>query len=127
MTSTLPAPPEHRRTYDHRLREQVFRTGARSLDHRLHVPRSTITSWKRRGPRHVVSLEVFGHDRQQLLTTIEKLEKRARILAATVRLLLALLRASGFRLTGERLPEGETKASILRAITSAEPVLSPSI
>ena len=124
MTSTLPAPPEHRRTYDHRLREQVFRTGARSLDHRLHVPRSTIASWKRRGPRHVVSLEVFGHDRQQLLTTIEKLEKRARILAATVRLLLALLRASGFRLTGERLPEGETRASILRAITSAEPVLS---
>ena len=49
--------------------------------------------------------------------------KRARILAATVRLLLALLRASGYRLTGERLPEGETKASILRAITSAQPVL----
>jgi hypothetical protein len=30
------------------------------------------------------------------------------------------LRASGFRLVGERLPDGATKASILRAITSAE-------
>ena len=57
------------------------------------------------------------------MTISEKLEKRARILAATVRLLLALLRASRYRLTGERLPEGETKASILRAITSAQPVL----
>ena len=47
-------------------------------------------------------------------------DKRARVLAATVRLLLALIRVSGFRLAGERLPEGECKASILRAITSAE-------
>jgi putative transposase len=101
----------------------VYRTGARSLDHRLLVPRSTISSWKLRGLRPIVTLEAFGHDRQQLLTTIEKLERRARILAATVRLLLALLRASGFRLTGERLPEGETKARILRAITSAQAVL----
>ena len=98
-------------------------TGARALGHGLHVPRSTISSWKRRGPRAVVSLERFGHDREQLLTTIDKLEKRTRILAATIRLLLALLRASGFRLAGERLPEGATKDSILRAITRALPAL----
>src|ERR1022692_4772277 len=123
MTPALRVAPQHRRAYDHRLREHVYRTGGFSLDHRLHVPRSTISSWKRRGSRSVVTLEAFGHDRQQLLTIIEKLEKRARILAATIRLLLALFRASGFRLTGERLPEGQTKASILRAITSARPVL----
>ncbi len=118
-----PSAPQHRRAYDHRLREHVHRTGVRGMGHRLHVPRSTISSWKRRGPRAVVSLEPFGHDREKLLTTIDKLEKRARILAATVRLLLALLRASGFRLAGERLPEGATKTSILRAITSALPAL----
>src|ERR1022692_473919 len=127
MTPALRAVPQHRRAYDHRLREHVCRTGARALGRELHVPRSTISSWKRRGPRSVVTLEAFGHDRQQLLTTIEKLEKRARILAATVRLLLALLRASGFRLTGERLPEGETKASILRAPSpSCPPQSDPS-
>jgi hypothetical protein len=35
-------------------------------------------------------------DRQQLLDTIAKLDRRARVLAAVVQLLLALLRASGF-------------------------------
>jgi len=100
----------------------VCRTGARPLGRGLHVPRSTISSWKRRGLRFVVSLDVFG-DRPQLLSTIDRLEKRARILAATVRLLLALLRASGFSFVGKRLPEGKDKASILRAIASAVPSL----
>jgi hypothetical protein len=40
-----------------------------------------------------------------------------------VRLLLALLRASGFRLRDERLPAGDDKARLLRAIAGAEPVL----
>ena len=47
-------------------------------------------------------------------------EKRARALAAVVRLLLALLRASGFSLVGKRLPEGHAKVGILRAISSAQ-------
>ncbi len=102
----------------------MCRTGARSLGRTVHVPRSTISNWKRRGLRSVVSLEAFGHDHQQLLSTIEKLERRTRILAATVRLLLALLRASGFHLAGKRLPEGTTKASIVRAVASAELALS---
>ena len=101
----------------------MYRSGARALGHRLHVPRSTISSWKRRGLRAVVTDEVLDHDREKLLSTVEKLERRARILAATVRLLLALLRASGFRLVGERLPQGAAKASILRAITSAQSAL----
>ena len=123
MTPALLAAPQHRRAYDHRLREHVHRTGARSLGHGLHVPRSTISSWKRRGQRSVITLEAFEQDRAQLLASIERFEARTRILAATVRLLLALVRASGFRLAGERLPEGETKASILRAVASAEPAL----
>jgi hypothetical protein len=71
--------------------------------------------------RAVVSHEVFDQDRYKLLSTVEKLERRARIFAATVRLLLALLRASCFRLAGERLPQGAT--SILRAVTSAHSAL----
>ena len=124
MTPALPSTPPHRRAYDHRLREHVCRTGARALGHGMHLPRSTVSTWKRRGLRSVVTLEPFQQDRQQLLCTIEKLKTRVQILAAAVRLLLALLRASGFRLTGERLPEGDTKASILRAVVSAQPALS---
>ena len=68
-------------------------------------------------------MKCSNQDRQKPLSTVEKVERRARILAATVRLLLALLRASGFRLVGERLPQGATKASILRAVTSAQSAL----
>jgi hypothetical protein len=118
MTPSLAAAPQ-RRAYDHRLREQVCRTGSHALSCRLDIPRSTIATWKRRGLRPVVSVEMFEADRHQLLRSIEKLEKRAQILAATVRLLLALVRASGFRLAHQRLPGGAAKASILRSITSA--------
>lgn len=123
MTPVLPGAPQQRRSYDHRLREHVQRTGARSLGHGLYVPRSTISTWKRRGPRPVVTLQPFEQDRQQLLATIDKLEVRARILAATVRLLLALRKASGFRLAGERLPGAAAKAAIVRAVAGATPVL----
>jgi hypothetical protein len=63
------------------------------------------------------------HDRQQLVAAIAKLEQQKRILVAVVRVLHALLRASGFSLAGERLPEGSAKAGILRAITTAKPFL----
>jgi len=91
MTPSLAVAPQ-RRAYDHRLREQVCRTGSHALSCRLEIPHSTIATWKRRGLRPVVSVEMFEADRHQLLRTIEKLEKRAQILAATVRLLLALAR-----------------------------------
>jgi hypothetical protein len=117
--------PKERRAYDHRLRQQVFETGALGPVHaRLRIPRSTVASWKRRGSPPVVSVEAFEQDHQQLLNRLDMVERKARTLAAVVRLLLALLRVSGFRLDGERLPEGVAKASVLRAISSAKPALS---
>ena len=112
-----------RRAYDHRLRDEVCRNGTLAQHHRLNIPRSTAATWRSRGPRPVVTLEEFDQDRQQLLDRIEKLRRRARVLAAVVRLLFTLLRISGFRLSGERLPAGEDKARLLRAIAGAEPVL----
>ena len=58
-----------------------------------------------------------------MVAVIAKLERRVRILAAVVRLLLALLRTSGFRLSDKRLPQGAAKACILRTITSAASAL----
>jgi hypothetical protein len=99
-----------RRAYDHRLRDEVCRNGSLAQHHRLHIPRSTAATWRSRGLRPVVTLEEFDQDRQQLLDRIEKLRRRAQVLAAVVRLLFALLRISGFRLSGERLPAGNDKA-----------------
>src|SRR3990172_5100667 len=127
MPPALAALPLHRNAYDHRLREHVCRTDARSLDLRLPIPRSTISSWKRRGLRPVVTLAPFDQHHPDLVARAENLERRARILAAVVRLLLALLRASGFRLVSHRLPQGSTKAKLLRAIESTQSALPLSL
>ena len=48
-----------------------------------------------------------------------KLRRRVQKLTALLRLALALLRTSGFSLTGERLPDGRAKMRILRAVDRA--------
>jgi hypothetical protein len=45
--------------------------------------------------------------------------RRVRKLTVLLRLALALLRTSGFRLTGARLPDGRAKMGILRAVDGA--------
>ena len=124
MMSTPRQEPRARRSYDHRLREHVVRAGAGSLGHGLAIPRSTVSTWQRRGLRPVVTVEVLEQNREQLLESIARLDRRARVLAAVVRLLLALLRVSEFDLGGRRLPEGAAKADILRSIESARPWLA---
>jgi putative transposase len=123
MMSTPSTTPRVRRAYDHRLREHVVRSGARSLGRHVAIPRSTVSTWQRRGLRSVVTIEPFGQDQQHLLESIARRDRRARVLAAVVRLLLALLRVSGFSLAGRRLPEGAAKVVVLRAIEGALPVL----
>jgi putative transposase len=123
MLDTSPTTSRTRCAYDHRLRNQVLRSGTRCLPKHVAIPRSTVSTWRRRGSRPVVTIEPMEQDGQELVDCIAKLERQNRILAAVVRILLAMLRASGFTLAGERLPEGSAKAGILRAITSAKPFL----
>ena len=123
MLDTPRSTSQMRYAYDHRIRDQVVRSGTRCLPKHIRIPRSTASTWRRRGSRPVVTIEPIDQDRQQLVDTIAKLDRRVRILAAVVRVLLAMLRASGFTLAGERLPEGSAKAGILRAITSAKAFL----
>jgi transposase InsO family protein len=119
MIDIATATSRMRCAYDHRLRDQVVRSGTRCLPKHIRIPRSTVSTWRRRGQRPVVTIEPLDEDQQQLVDTIAKLEQQKRILAAVVRVLLALFHASGFTLAGERLPEGSAKTGILRAITSA--------
>ena len=50
-----------RHTYDHRIKEQIVRTGNAELFPELEIPRSTVLSWIRRGVAEVVSLDT-GHE-----------------------------------------------------------------
>jgi hypothetical protein len=67
----------------------------------------------------VVSLEVADLTEPELRQEILKLQRRVEKLAALLRLAMALLHTSGFSLSRERLPEGEDKLRILRAIDRA--------
>src|ERR671919_1694946 len=107
------------RRYDHRLRDLVHRTGDLTIATDLGVPRSTARGWLGATPRVVVSLEVADLTEPELRQEILKLRRRVEQLAALLRLTLVLLHTSGFRLSGERLPDGQAKLRILRAVDRA--------
>jgi hypothetical protein len=77
MPDTPMATSWTRCTYDHHIREQVVRTGTRCLPKHIRIPRSTVSTWRRRGQRPVVTIEPFDQDRQQLVDSIAKLDRRA--------------------------------------------------
>ena len=115
-------PADHRRSqqrYEHRLRHLVHRTGDVSLATNLGVPQSTARGWLGAAPTVVVSLDVADLTEPELRLEVLKLRRRVQKLTALLRLALALLRTSGFRLTGERMPDGRAKIRILRAVNLA--------
>ena len=105
--------------YDHRLRNLVQRTGDVTVATDLGVPRSTARGWLGLAPTIVVGLDVADLTEQELRQEVLNLRRRVLKLRALLRLVLALLRTSGFRLTGARLPDGRAKSRILRAVDRA--------
>src|SRR5262249_46655765 len=83
------------------------------------VPRSTARGWLGAAPRAVVSLDVAHLTELELQQEILKLRRRVEKLAALLRLVLALLHTSAFTLSEERLPDGQAKLRILRAVDRA--------
>ena len=112
-----------RRSYDHRIREIVCQTGNPRIFQHLRIPRSTTASWLSRGRRSVVSLD-WNHDIASVLDENEKLKRRAERQTAIIRLLVVLLKLSGFRLDEQRLPDGTAKARVLRAVDRCKDALS---
>ena len=107
------------RRYDHRLRDLVQRTGDLTIATELGVPPSTARGWLRAAPTVVVSVEVADLAEAERRQEILELRRRVEKLAALLRLALALLHTSGFRLSGARLPDGQAKLQILRAVDRA--------
>jgi hypothetical protein len=67
----------------------------------------------------VVSVDVADLTEPELRQEILRLRQRVEKIAALLRLALALLQTSGFKLSGARLPDGEAKLRILRAVDRA--------
>ena len=112
-----------RQTYDYRIQEAICESGDRELFPELDIPRSTIRSWIHRGTTDVVSCDFAGGERAELIAEIEKLRCRTDLLGAVVGLTTSMLRVSKVQLDYERLPEGDAKRILLRAIKRARKAL----
>src|SRR5215469_514661 len=119
MIIAMPTIARSQHRYDHRLRNLVQRTGDVKVAMELGVPRSTARGWVVETPRLVVCLDATELTEPELRQEMLKLRRRVRKLTALLRLVLAVLQASGFRLTEARLPEGRDKLRILRAVDRA--------
>ena len=122
MIGAMPTGRSQQR-YDHRLRHLVQRTGDVTVATALGVPRSTARGWLAATPAVVVCLDVAELTEPELRREVLRLRRRVQKLTALLRLVLALLRTSGFRLTEQRLPEGHAKMRILRAVNRAREYL----
>ena len=109
MIRSMPTTARPQQRYDHRLRHLVHRTGDVTVATDLGVPRSTARGWLGAAPTVVVCLDVADLTEPELRQEVLKLRRRVQKLTALLRLVLALLRTSGFRLTEERLPDGRAK------------------
>ena len=123
MIVSMPTTARPQQRYDHRLRHLVQRTGDVTVATDLGVPRSTARGWLGAAPTVVVGLDVADLTEPELRQEVLKLRRRVQKLTALLRLALALLRTSGFRLTGARLPDGRAKMRILRAVDRAREYL----
>ena len=119
MIGRMKTASRSQRRYDHRLRDVVRRTGDLTIATDLGVPRSTARGWLAATPRVVIGVDVANRTDAELRQEILTLRRRVEKLAALLRLALALLHTSGFRLSRARLPEGEAKLRILRAVDRA--------
>ena len=107
------------RAYDHRLREWVHRSGQDPRDVGITVPRSTLHTWKSRAPKPVVGLISSDHSIEKLESEVARLNLQVRKLRCILRLLVVLLRLSGFSLELTRLPEGKNKQRLLQEVDRA--------
>ena len=119
MIVYMPSTARPQQRYDHRFRDLVRRTRNVTLATDHGVPRSTARGWLRRAPEIIVSLDVAALTEAELRQEILRLRRRVQKLAALLRLVLAVHRASGFTLSRERLPDGRAKRQILRAVDRA--------
>jgi hypothetical protein len=80
-------------------------------------------SWLSRGCRSVVSRD-WHHDIASVLDGNERLKRRTRRQTAVIRLLVVLLKLSGFRLDEQPLPDCAAKAKVLLAVDRSKDALT---
>jgi len=123
--SSWPGTMTHRerRSYDHRVKAQIIAADNPDLFPELEIPRATALSWIRRGLGEVVTLDDDSEAETQLRDRVARLEQRVSMLTAVLRLVLALLRVSTFKLDLIRIPDAEEKRRLLSAVERARKIM----
>jgi putative transposase len=124
MTAAMATGRPQRNVDDPRVRELIRSTDNPDLFPELDVPRSTAAGWLRGEFKTALGIDLVSTAQAELHGENAKLKRRVLVLATVMRLLLVLVRVSGCRLTGDRLPEGKAKAEVLAAIAAAKKALS---
>jgi putative transposase len=109
--------------YDHRLQEFVRTTQDIRCALKHGVPRSTARSWLTAPRAEVVTVDVLDMDATRLQQEVLRLRRRIQKLTALLRVVLVVLKISGYSLNQTRLPDGNDKRSLLRAIERSRSVL----
>ena len=112
MTSTI----RNQQRYDHRLRDLVRSSGNINVATQLGVPRSTAHSWLTSSQVEIVTIDVFDMDILSLQNEVLALRRRLKWIVALFRLVVVVMKISGFALDNSRLPDGSRKTRLLRAI-----------
>ena len=113
-----------RRHYDPRFRELVHETGDIELAVRNGVPRSTARDWSRLSLPKVVTLDVASMSDDELRREVIELREHNATLLAVLRLVVVLLKVCEVSLRHRRVPSGEKKRLLLRAVDRSREVLS---
>ena len=111
------------KTYDHRLKELVRSTQDITCAVRYGVPRSTARGWLKTPANEVISIDVVQLDAIGLQKEVMRLRARLQKLNALLRVMIAVLKLSGYSLNHERVPDGKQKRHLLRAIERSRPTL----
>jgi len=107
------------RAYDHRLHELAYHSGLDPSHVGIAIPRSTLHTWKSRAPKPVVGLVTSDNSIEKLESEVARLTLQVRKLRCLLRLVVAILKLSGFSLELTRLPEGKDKQRLLREVDRA--------
>jgi hypothetical protein len=116
-------PPRTQRRYDHRLRNLVRTTRDIDCAIRRGVPRPTARSWLTISNAEVVTVDVLNLDSLRLQQEVLRLRSRVQKLTALLRVLLVVLRISGYALNQTRLADGCHKRALLHAIDRSRLVI----
>src|SRR5712671_5743177 len=95
------------RTYDHRVKQMIIKTGDPNFFPQLKIPRSTALGWIKNGISEVVTVPSLDLHNETLVTKLSELEKNLLEAKEKQSLSISVFKLLGFQIQYTRLPSSE--------------------